>query len=64
MAKTFLDEVFGFWPDFIEHYLAHAVHDPTVTSACSNPVTDSEKVIVTSKGPQLRTGCNRPVIIA
>ena len=24
---------------------------PTVTSPCSNPITDSEKAIVTSKGP-------------
>jgi len=28
MARTTLDEVLGFRPDFIEHQLAHAVHDP------------------------------------
>ena len=28
MARTILDEVLGFWPDFIEHQLAHAVRDP------------------------------------
>lgn len=28
MARTVLDEVLGFRPDFIEHQLAHAVHDP------------------------------------
>ena len=28
MARTILDEVLGFRPDFIEHQLAHAVHDP------------------------------------
>lgn len=28
MAHTILDEVLGFRPDFIEHQLAHAVHDP------------------------------------
>ena len=27
MAKTILDEVLGFRPDFIEHQLAHAVRD-------------------------------------
>src|ERR1700689_121289 len=27
MARTILDEVLGFRPDFIEHQLAHAVHD-------------------------------------
>lgn len=28
MARTILDEVLGFRPDFIEYQLAHAVHDP------------------------------------
>jgi hypothetical protein len=28
MARTILDEVLGFRPDFIEHQLAHAVCDP------------------------------------
>lgn len=28
MARTLLDEVLGFRPDFIEHQLAHAVKDP------------------------------------
>jgi integrase len=28
MARTILDEVLGFRPDFIEHRLAHAVRDP------------------------------------
>lgn len=28
MARTMLDEVLGFRPDFIEHQLAHAVRDP------------------------------------
>ena len=28
MARTILDEVLGFGPDFIEHQLAHAVRDP------------------------------------
>lgn len=28
MARTLLDEVLGFRPDFIEHQLAHAVRDP------------------------------------
>ncbi len=28
MARTTLDEVLGFRPDFIEHQLAHAVRDP------------------------------------
>ena len=28
MARTILDEVLGFWPDIIEHQLAHAVRDP------------------------------------
>jgi integrase len=28
MARTVLDEVLGFMPDFIEHQLAHAVRDP------------------------------------
>lgn len=28
MARTILDEVLGFWPDHIEHQLAHAVRDP------------------------------------
>lgn len=28
MARTVLDEVLGFRPDFIEHQLAHAVRDP------------------------------------
>jgi integrase len=27
-ARTMLDEVLGFRPDFIEHQLAHAVRDP------------------------------------
>ena len=27
-ARTILDEVLGFRPDFIEHQLAHAVRDP------------------------------------
>jgi integrase len=27
-ARTILDEVLGFRPDFIEHQLAHAVKDP------------------------------------
>ena len=27
-ARTLLDEVLGFRPDFIEHQLAHAVRDP------------------------------------
>ena len=27
MARTILDEVLGFRPDFIEHQLAHAVRD-------------------------------------
>ena len=30
MARTILDEVLGFRPDFIEHQLAHAVRDPNV----------------------------------
>ena len=29
MARTILDEVLKFRPDFIEHQLAHAVRDPT-----------------------------------
>ena len=28
MARTILDEMLGFRPDFIEHQLAHAVRDP------------------------------------
>ena len=28
MARTILDEVLGFRPNFIEHQLAHAVRDP------------------------------------
>jgi integrase len=28
MARTILDEILGFRPDFIEHQLAHAVRDP------------------------------------
>lgn len=28
MARTILDEVLGFLPDYIEHQLAHAVRDP------------------------------------
>ena len=28
MARTILDEVLGFRPDFIEHQLAHAIRDP------------------------------------
>jgi integrase len=28
MARTILDEVLQFRPDFIEHQLAHAVQDP------------------------------------
>lgn len=28
MARTLLDEVLGFRPDFIEHQLAHAIRDP------------------------------------
>jgi integrase len=28
MARTILDEVLGFRPDYIEHQLAHAVRDP------------------------------------
>ncbi|MCQ8103549.1 integrase arm-type DNA-binding domain-containing protein [Methylomonas sp. SURF-2] len=28
MARTMLDEILGFRPDFIEHQLAHAVRDP------------------------------------
>ena len=28
MARTLLDEVLGFRPDFIEHQLAHAVRNP------------------------------------
>jgi integrase len=28
MARTILDEVLGFRPDFIEHQLAHTVKDP------------------------------------
>ena len=28
MARTMLDEVLGFRPDYIEHQLAHAVRDP------------------------------------
>lgn len=28
LARTILDEVLGFRPDFIEHQLAHAVKDP------------------------------------
>ncbi|MCE4351997.1 integrase arm-type DNA-binding domain-containing protein [Xanthomonas hortorum pv. cynarae] len=28
MARTILDEVLGYRPDYIEHQLAHAVHDP------------------------------------
>ena len=28
MARTLLDEVLGFRPDFIEHQLAHVVRDP------------------------------------
>ncbi|WP_338115322.1 hypothetical protein [Thiocystis minor] len=28
MARTILDEVLGFRPDFIEHQLGHAVRDP------------------------------------
>jgi len=32
MARTILDEVLGFRPDFIEHQLAHAVRDPNGSS--------------------------------
>jgi len=32
MARTILDEVLGYRPDFIEHQLAHAVKDPNGTS--------------------------------
>jgi len=28
MARTVLDEVLGYRPDYIEHQLAHAVKDP------------------------------------
>ena len=28
MARTLLDEVLGFRPDYFEHQLAHAVRDP------------------------------------
>ena len=28
MARTILDEVLGFRPDYIEHQLAHSVRDP------------------------------------
>jgi hypothetical protein len=28
MARTILDQVLGFRPDFIEHQLAHALRDP------------------------------------
>jgi len=41
MARTILDEVLGFRPDYIEHQLAHAVRDPnrrvlTVPRTCPN----------------------------
>ena len=29
MARTLLDEVLGFRPDYIEHQLAHVVRDPS-----------------------------------
>lgn len=32
MARTVLDEILGFRPDFIEHQLAHAVKDPNGTA--------------------------------
>lgn len=28
MARTILDEILGFRPEYIEHQLAHAVRDP------------------------------------
>ncbi len=39
MARTILDEVLGFRPDFIEHQLAHAVVIPTAEPITTQPTS-------------------------
>lgn len=75
MARTVLDEVLGFRPDFIEHQLAHAVRDPNgraynrtahlaerrkMMQAWSNYLDGLRQGVVEgSKGDQARSGQRR-----
>ncbi|AFL74307.1 tyrosine-type recombinase/integrase [Thiocystis violascens] len=46
MARTILDEVLGFRPDFIEHQLAHAVRDPNGRSYNRTSHLESRKLMM------------------
>ena len=70
MARTILDEVLGFRPDFIEHQLAHAVRDPNGRAYNRTAFLPERRVMMqawadyldrltSSRTPAIRTGSGR-----
>jgi integrase len=58
MARTILDEVLGFRPDYIEHQLAHAVRDPNGRAYNRTASIESSPVHVTGHHPsKLKKAC-------
>lgn len=61
MARTVLDEVLGFRPDYIEHQLAHAVRDPLGRSYNRTSHLPERKIMMQAWADyldQLKTGGN------
>ena len=57
MARTILDEVLGFRPDFIEHQLAHAVRDPNGRAYNRTAFLPERRVMMQAwLGPTIWTG--------
>lgn len=61
MARTILDEVLGFRPDYIEHQLAHAVRDPNGRAYNRTAHLAERRKMMQAWADylgELRTGCN------
>jgi integrase len=63
MARTLLDEVLGFRPDFIEHQLAHAVRDPLGRAYNRTPHLDERRKMMQAWADYLDTLRLRPGLL-
>ena len=73
MARTILDEVLGFRPDFIEHQLAHAVRDPNGRAYNRTAFLPERRVMMQTwadyldglrAGEEVEPGTYRPEIVS
>ena len=64
MARTILDEILGFRPDYIEHQLAHAVRDPNGRAYNRTTHLKERKKMMQTWADYLDTLKNRSNVVA